>query len=226
MATTWTLPRWAGIALLAGALGGMALGGFGLGVLTAAHAPADAPSGGPGAARAGSPPASPFAVGAALPQGRVLDALDGKPAALALGRKATVVMGMASWCLFCGYEDRWVLPALAREPGVAADVVDLSPQGGIADPGPQSPPFHGQDGTGGPLDTRGMLATMRHYVARYRGMPGVHVYVAPAAVRSAWPVQGFPTLAFADRRGTVTQVVPGGLTLPQATAALQQAERP
>ncbi|CAB1129478.1 conserved protein of unknown function [Candidatus Hydrogenisulfobacillus filiaventi] len=229
MAQTWTLPRWLGITMMSFAAVGIAAGGFGLGVLTTSHPVANSGGGSApspsGDGAIANPVASPFAVGSTLPTGRVVDSLAGKPTALARGSRATIVMGMASWCLYCGYEDRWVLPAIAKEPGVAVDIVDLSPQGGIADPGPETPPFSGHDGEGGPLDTAGMEAVMRQYLAAYRGLPGIHVYVAPAAIRQAWAVQGFPTLAIANTQGRVVQVVPGAVLPAALRQAVAAAER-
>lgn len=135
-------------------------------------------------------------------------------------------MGMASWCLYCGYEDRWVLPALARTPGVTVDIVDVSPQGGIADPGPESPPFHGHDGHGGPLTAQGMEQTMRQYVRAYH-LTGaaIHVYVAPAATQKTWAVQSFPALAFVNWQGVVAVSSAGAQALPQARTDLAQTLR-
>jgi len=53
------------------------------------------------AAPAPSAPSGPFKVGAPAPlQAQVVD-LTGQPATLARGAKATVVIAMASWCLYC-----------------------------------------------------------------------------------------------------------------------------
>ena len=131
---------------------------------------------------------------------------------------------MASWCLYCGYEDKWVLPVLAKTPGVVIDVVDVSPHGGIANPGPQSPPFSGHDGTGGSLTTAGMAQTMQQYVQSFGTLnaPNVHVYVAPATTRRIWAVQQFPTLAFIGPAGRVAVLPAGAQTRHQAQADLTQ----
>ena len=178
------------------------------------------------ASPAASRMASPFQTGRTVDWRQPVLTLAGHPTTLARGTRATIIIGMASWCLYCGYEDRWVLPRLAHEPGVAVDIVDVSPQGGIADPGPQNPPFHGHDGQGGVLTAQGMAKVMQQYVRAYHLTGGsVHVYVAPAATQKAWAVQSFPSLAFVNARGQVTYSPAGALTLPQARADLAQAVR-
>nr|WP_172684491.1 hypothetical protein [Sulfobacillus thermotolerans] len=134
-------------------------------------------------------------------------------------------MAMASWCLFCGYDDKWVLPILAKTPGVTVDIVDVSPQGGIADAGPQSPAFSGHDGQGGPLTVTGMETTMQHYVTAFGTLsaPNIHVYVAPQTTQSAWHIQSFPTLAFIGPSGKVVVAPNGAQTLSQAQSDLHQA---
>lgn len=224
------------------AIGWLGLG-FGLGIwaghggtaatsATAAADPAPAattpttttPSPSP-SATAGSGTSSPFKAGAAFPFHTAVDTLHGQPTTLARGSRGTVVLAMASWCLFCAYEDKYVMPALAKTPGVAVDVVDVSPQGGIGDPGPQNPAFSGHDGSGGPLTVAGMEATMRQYVQTFGTLsaPNIHVYVAPTATQSAWNIQAYPTLAFLSANGRVA-VAPGGAqTLSQAESDLRQA---
>lgn len=143
-----------------------------------------------------------------------VETLAGKTTTLAHGTHGTAVIVMASWCLYCGYEDRYVIPQMVKAfPQLTIDVVDVSPQGGIADPGPITPPFHGHDGTGGPLTPTGMLTTMEHYAKIYQIPSSVHVYVAPSATQSAWQVQSFPTWVFADGQGTITHVAAGAFTV-------------
>lgn len=229
-----------GIMLAAGV--GFLSGGFTLGVL-AGHgfAPAVTASGsgspitpttttgtgaGTGGAATGttSGATGPFTVGSAFNFKTPLETLTGHQTTLAQGSKGTVIMAMASWCLYCGYEDKWVLPALAKTPGVVVDIVDVSPQGGIANPGPQSPAFSGHDGQGGPLTVAGMESTMQQYKKAFGTLnaSNIHVYVAPQATQSAWNIQSFPTLAFTNGSGKVV-VAPGGAqTLSQAQSDLQQ----
>jgi hypothetical protein len=147
--------------------------------------------------------------------------LTGQPATLARGSKGTIIMAMASWCLYCGYEDKWVLPHLAQQPGVAIDIVDVSPQGGIADPGPQSPPFSGHDGVGSPESVSQMETTMQQYVKTFGTLSRIHVYIAPTSVQNAWHISSFPTLGFVNANGRFTDTPPGALTLSQAQQALQ-----
>jgi thiol-disulfide isomerase/thioredoxin len=228
-----SLPRSLAVALAATALAGVFLGGFGLGVLLrtpaaapAAAAPASAPTSVSPSSTPPSPTAAgPFTVGTTFPRQAALLTLQGRPGALVFGPRATVILAMASWCLFCAYEDKYVIPALAQTPGVAIDVVDVSPQGGIGDPGPLSPPFSGHDGSGGPLTTAGMAAVMRQYVRTFGtlGGPRIHVFVARSATQAAWNIQSFPTLAYLNAQGQVVAAPPGAQTVSQATQSLQQA---
>lgn len=170
-------------------------------------------------------PTSPFTVGSTVNFKTPVETLSGKQTTLAQGPKGTVIMAMASWCLYCGYEDKWVMPVLAQTPGVVIDIVDVSPQGGIADPGPQSPAFSGHDGQGGPLTVAGMETTMQQYKKTFGTLnaSNIHVYVAPQSTQSAWNIQSFPTMAFVGPTGKVV-VAPGGAqTLSQAQSDLQQA---
>jgi len=211
--------RWlmagAGLALV----GWMGIG-FTLGAWLAPKSvtPTAAPSAAPTAPP--SPTTSPWVVGQSAPWNAPLTTLTGQPTHLARGQKGTVVMAMASWCLYCGYEDRWVWPAFAKaHPQWAIDIVDVSPQGGIADPGPQSPPFSGHDGVGGSLSVTGMQAVMRQYVQTYHlAAPNIHVYVAPLTTQSAWHVASFPSIYVANSQGIVEQSTPGAITLAQAQA--------
>lgn len=215
--------------LLAVVAGSLFLGGWALGVLTAQPRSAltvkTAPSSPPSHAAGTSTASNPFVVGTSFPfTTSQVETLTGHVTHLALGSRATIVMAMASWCLFCGYEDKYVLPVLARTPGVVVDIVDVSPQGGIADPGPATPPFHGHDGAGGPLTVAGMRTTMQHYVQTYGlAKTAIHVYVAPTATQQAWHVSAFPSLAFLNARGTVVVAPPGALTIAQGRTALDEA---
>lgn len=172
----------------------------------------------------GTPSGDPFVVGQTAPFSTTVLTLHNQPTQLARGSRGTVIIAMASWCLYCGYEDKWVMPALAKTPGVAIDIVDVSPQGGIADPGPQNPPFSGHDGVGGTLSVPQMETTMQQYVKTFGTLSAanIHVYVAPAAVQSAWHVNSFPTLGFVNAKGRFVDAPPGALTIAQAQQTLQQ----
>ena len=146
-----------------------------------------------------------------------------RPVALARGKRLTIVMAMASWCHFCGYEDRWVWPTIIHTPGVAIDLVDVSSAGGVANPGPKTPPFSGTDGSGQPTNVRGMEAAMRHYVLAYHLPPSIHVYIAPTSVQRGWHVDAFPTIWFVEPTGRVQSLRQGAWTLPQAETAVHQA---
>lgn len=224
--------KWITAAAIAAGLGFVG-GGFALGIWaglsthsTAATATATTSAATPSRPSAsGTTSGDPFAVGQAAPFSATVLTLHNHPTHLARGSRGTVIMAMASWCLYCGYEDKWVLPMLAKTPGVAVDIIDVSPQGGIADPGPQSPPFSGHDGVGGPLSVPQMETTMQQYVKTFGTLsaPNIHVYVATAAVQSAWHVNSFPTLGFVNAQGRFTNAPPGALTLSQAQQTLKQA---
>jgi len=157
----------------------------------------------------------------AFPWGTPLRSDTNQVVQLARGKKVTIVMGMASWCHFCGYEDRWVLPTVIHTPGVAIDLVDVSPYRGIANPGPKTPAFSGKDGVMQPATVLQMEHTMRRYVQQYHLPPSIHVYIAPKAVQTAWHVTGFPDLWFMNATGVATQHTNGALTLPEMKAVVQ-----
>ncbi len=165
---------------------------------------------------------STFRMGRTAPIRSALVTVDGKPTSLALGRKATVVVAMATWCKFCGYMDKWVLPVVAKEAGVEVDVVDVSQVGGIANPGPQHPAFSGSDGQGGTtLSESGMEADLRGYVAKYKlASSGINFYVAPASIQEQWHVSAFPTVVVLNPQGIVTQQQTGAMTATQLAAAV------
>ena len=228
--------RTIGGVLLTAALG-LVMGGFGLGVLLS-H-PGSATKGAPAQAQTkttgnpGTTPStvaattstSPFITGSKWNFQTPVEALTGKTTTLARGTKGTVVLAMASWCLYCAYEDKYVVPELAKTPGVVVDVVDVSPQGGIGVPGPQAPAFSGHDGSGGPLTVAGMAQTMRQYVKTFGTLsaPNIHVYVAPVTTQSLWAVTNFPSMAFMSTQGTVSVAPLGAQTLSQAQVDLTQA---
>jgi hypothetical protein len=210
---------------------GLMISGVGLGILimhpststpatatgqTGSHSTSPSPS--------GTTPHSPFTVGNAFAFQTSVDTLSGHPTTLARGSRATVVMAMASWCLYCGYEDKWVWPQIVKTPGVTIDVVDVSPQGGIADPGPRSPAFSGHDGSGGSLTVAGMETVMTQYKKTFGTLnaPNIHIYIAPSATQQAWNIQSFPTIAWVNAAGRIAQAAPGAMTLTGAQSVLHQ----
>lgn len=229
--TTVTLskPVFAILATVAGL--GVLGGTFALGLSTGSSSAASAIAGPvpPGTTTttttSAATPTGPFVAGQTMNFKTAVDTLQGQRTTLARGSKGTVIMAMASWCLYCAYEDKYVMPALAKMPGVVIDVVDVSPQGGIGAPGPATPAFSGHDGTGGALSVAGMESTMRQYVTTFGTLsaPNVHVYVAPSVTQTAWNIQSFPTLAFVGANGQVTVAPTGAQTLSQAQSDLQQA---
>jgi len=166
---------------------------------------------------------SPFTVNHGFPVTDRVETLSGHQTPLAQGQRATIVLAMASWCRYCAYEDKWVVPKLAATPGVVIDIVDVSPQGGIGDPGPQSPAFSGHDGTGESLTVAQMETTMAQYVRRFGTLSAknIHVYVAPTAIQSAWAITTYPSFAFLNSDASVVVAPNGAQTAAQAQADLQ-----
>ncbi len=230
-----TLSKGVAVGLAIAAAVGFLSGGFTLGVVAthgfqtstpASPSTTAAPGGGTvGSPDTTTPSGGPFTTGATFNFKTPVENLAGKTTTLARGSQGTVVMAMASWCLFCAYEDKYVMPQLAKTPGVAIDIVDVSPQGGIGNPGPESPAFSGHDGTGGSLNTAGMIAIMTQYTKTFGTLnaANIHVYVAPSKTRTAWNVQSFPTLAFIGAHGKIAVVPPGAQTVVQAQSDLHQA---
>ncbi len=150
----------------------------------------------------------------------------GKPTSLIRGRRLTVVMLMASWCLYCAYEDKYVWPrVLRRFPGVAIDVVDVSPKGGIGNPGPETPPFTGVDGRGPAIRVAGMRATMLTYEKQFNlRTKRVRIFV-DARGMEYWRVTNFPTLLFVNHNGRIVKRVDGALTTNQIVSLLNHLQR-
>lgn len=232
-----TLSKGLAVGLALASAVGFLLGGFTLGVVathgfqtTSATAPTTPSTTGGSGGSTGTtgtttPSGGPFTTGAAFNFKTPVENLAGQTTTLAQGSKGTVVMAIASWCLYCAYEDKYAMPQLAKTPGVTIDIVDVSPQGGIGNPGPQSPAFSGHDGTGGALTTDGMVSVMNQYKKTFGtlNVANIHVYVAPSATRTAWNVQSFPTLGFIGANGKVAVAPAGAQTVSQAQSDLQQA---
>lgn len=175
---------------------------------------------------AGSQPASSaFVTGKVAPVKSSLVTPDGKATYLALGEKATVVVAMATWCKYCAYMDKWVLPALATGSGVEVDVVDVSQTGGIANPGPRVPAFSGTDGSGATtLSESGMEVELRTYIIKYAlAQSGINFYAAPSSTQRQWHISAFPTVVVLNSDGIVSLQQPGAMTLAELTAAVHDA---
>lgn len=146
----------------------------------------------------------------------------GHPAYLVRGSRVTVVMLMASWCLYCAYVDKYVWPTVLHTPGLSLNLVDVSPNGGIGDPGPKNPPFSGHDNETGAINVAGMRTVMSQYIARFHlTAPNVHVYVDPQGL-SYWNVQDFPTILIINAQGQVTRIN-GAITVSTARAEIAKA---
>ncbi len=227
-ATRWTQRMTLGLASLA--MVGMTVGFVSSLVGSAPAAPTSTVPAPTGALADQSPATTttttgPFVAGQLMNFHQPVLTLGGHPTTLARGSRGTVVLLMASWCLYCGYEDRWVMPILAQHPGVAVDIVDVSPNGGIANPGPETPAFTGHDGTRQPITVHGMEQTMQQYSRVYHltRHTDIHVYVAPVATQKTWAVPTFPTMAFVSARGHIAVAPSGAQTLAQAQQDWTQA---
>lgn len=145
-----------------------------------------------------------------------------KPSHLARGSQVTVVMLMASWCLYCAYEDKYVWPTILHTKGLALDIVDVSTYSGIGDPGPKEPAFTGQDHPGPLVGAAGMNQTMEKYVKQF-GLKAsnIHVYVDPQGLRY-WSVTNFPTILLLNRHGQLITRIQGALPLNRAQSVVQQ----
>jgi thiol-disulfide isomerase/thioredoxin len=155
--------------------------------------------------------------------------LAGAPTRLALGRQATVIVLMATWCKYCAYEDRWVVPRIEGAPGRAIDVVDVSAHGGIATPGPVKPAFSGREQRTGPVSAQMAAATLQRYGQRYGllGARSVHLYVATAGARARLQVETYPTFVIVGADGRVRRIIVGAVSadvLMRAIASVQSAE--
>ncbi|PSR20127.1 MAG: hypothetical protein C7B45_16390 [Sulfobacillus acidophilus] len=173
--------------------------------------------------RTAPPTVSNITAGAAFNWNTTVRTLNDHSTTLARGSKGTIVELMASWCLFCGYTDKYALPTISKTPGVAVDVIDVYPATGIANPGPENPPFSGKDGRVVTADTAQMATTMQQYKKDYGGMPGMNLYVAPSATRALWKPRSIPILIWINKAGIVTKVSVGGLLPNQAQSLMQSA---
>ncbi len=145
-----------------------------------------------------------------------------KPAHLARGSRVTVVMLMASWCLYCAYEDKYVWPTILHTKGLVLDIIDVSTYSGIGDPGPKAPAFTGHDNPGPVVGAAGMNRTMENYIKQFHlQASNVHVYVDPQGLKY-WSVSNFPTILLLNRRGQLASRVQGALTISRAQSAIRQ----
>lgn len=197
----------------------LAMGLVGYVVGTAVH-PAAAPTTAVTTPTTPSAPVTTWTVGDRAPAGTLVGLTD-QPATLAHGAKGTVVVEMATWCLFCGYTDKYDVPQWARQPGWVVDVVDVNGEGGIANPGPQSPPFHGQDHVGAVEPAAQRATTLAAYAQQYGIAADAHFYVARSATSAAWAVSSYPTLITLNAQGVVTSVTPGSMPATEAVGWLQ-----
>ena len=144
------------------------------------------------------------------------------PSQLARGSRVTVVMLMASWCLYCAYDDKYVWPTILNTKGLTLDIVDVSTYSGIGDPGPKHPAFTGQDHPGPVVGVAGMNRTMEKYVSQFHlKASNIHVYLDPQGLKY-WSVSTFPTILLINRHGQLAARVEGALTASRAKSVIQQ----
>lgn len=149
----------------------------------------------------------------------------GRPAHLTRGPKVTVVMLMASWCLYCAYVDRYSWPAVLNTPGLHLDVVDVSSYGGIGNPGPKTPAFSGHDNVGRRIGISGMRSVMTRYIRAFHlARPNVSVFVEPQS-QAYFHVQYFPTILFLNAKGQLVDRVNGGIDPAQAQKIIRTIQK-
>ncbi len=144
----------------------------------------------------------------------------GERVVLQKGSQGSVILTMAPWCRFCGYEDRWVLPHIAQAyPSVAIDVVDVSYMGGIASPGPEYPPFHGADGQKTKTLPEGkVLSIMRQYIRQlHLSQTALNFYVVAPHQTVAEATSIVPQWYVFNSQGVLVAHYRGALTLQQAS---------
>jgi thiol-disulfide isomerase/thioredoxin len=151
---------------------------------------------------------------------RAISVTSGKPAVLARGRQETIVMLMASWCLYCAYVDKWVWPTIWKTPGLVLDIVDSTQQSGIGNPGPKYPPFEGKDHIGPIVGIARLRKTMEKYMRKFDlKRKNVHVYVDPTA-GEYWGIQAFPTILVVNKQGHLAKRINGVITREQARSLI------
>ena len=139
------------------------------------------------------------------------------------GSRLTAVMLMASWCLYCAYEDKWVWPTILQTtPGLQLNIVDVSDESGIGVPGSRQPAFTGHDSVGPVVKVAGMELTMRQYIQHFNfHYPNAHVFVAPNG-GEYWKLSAFPTILFFNRQGRLVQRINGAPTEAQLRSVVHQ----
>ncbi|MCY0881545.1 MAG: hypothetical protein OWS74_06075 [Firmicutes bacterium] len=147
--------------------------------------------------------------------------LQGKTENLAMGRQKTLVVLMAPWCRFCAYDDKWVVPQLAKIPGIAIDLVDASDQVGLAKPGPQFPAFSGKDGKiSAPVSSGRQRQVMQRYVQTlHLAHQSLHFYVASRSLQQKWHLKTYPVWLEVGPKGVIEKRLNGGLTYTQVIQA-------
>ncbi len=149
----------------------------------------------------------------------------GHPQYFIRGSKVTVVMLMASWCLYCAYVDKYVWPSIIHTQGLALNIVDISSLSGIGVPGPKNPAFSGHDNVGPVVNVTGLRRVMSRYVQRFQlTEPNVHAFVDPAGL-TYWQVQSTPTLLFINAKGTLVKRVNGAVTSAEAQQIILSIEK-
>jgi len=136
--------------------------------------------------------------------------------------RPVLVEFMATWCMYCAWEAKYVLPQLqaaAAGQGFAILAVDASDRTGIATPGPYDDPGAGRDGAATPLPTVGAEAAAMHELDEYAATFGLRfplLYDPGLLVTQAYHVTAYPTLVVIGASGRIDRTFVG----PQPAATL------
>ena len=136
--------------------------------------------------------------------------------------RPVLVEFMATWCMYCAWESRWVLPQVetaAAQSGFVVLAVDASQLGGIGVSGPADNPGAGHDGSMTPLPTVGTEAAAMHELDAYAATFGLtmpFLYDPGLQVTTAYHVTAYPTLVVIGASGHIVKTYVG----PQTAATL------
>ena len=136
-----------------------------------------------------------------------LVATNGQKVHVQLSGKPTVVVFFATWCPYCAYDAKWVMPAFTRkvrQAGGQVIGVQSSLQLGIGVPGPFGNPYGGKDGSHFQpppgKEQSDSLAELKRYVQVFHVTYPLY-YDPGLAWSTRMGVQSFPSFAFYDASG-------------------------
>lgn len=151
-----------------------------------------------------------------------LVATNGKQVNVEVSGKPTVVVFFATWCPFCAYDAKWVLPAFAKrvqQAGGRVIGVQASLQLGQGIPGPLGQPQLGQDGSHyqppASKEQSMSLAELKRYKKTFH--LNYPLYFDPALhYTMSMGVSSYPSFAFLNASGKMV----AGLAGAQSGSAL------